>query len=133
MTDPIICYKPSGERDYVQEHFERIQAEHRARLQKKSSPEEIELWNWIFSLPIRALAFVLFLPVRYGYGKQYLWALLFLFLVAPVLLFAWALAMGIHAQPQVFLAHWQAYVLRHPGAVHWTWAVRDVTGWIRAW
>ncbi|MHB1604398.1 MAG: hypothetical protein ACYCTJ_12280, partial [Acidithiobacillus ferrooxidans] len=82
--------------------------------------------------PIKALAFVLFLPFRYGYGKHFL----FLIFVAPLLLiFGWVaveLVLKIHAEPQVFLAHWQAHVIRHPAAGHWTWLVQDLTRWIHA-
>ena len=128
-----MYWKANGERDWareIMEDNERIQAEHRARID--SMPVDGELWAQIFGLPIRAIAFVLFLPVRYGYGKQYLWALLFLFFVVPIILLAGALALKIHAEPQVFLAHWQLYVVRHPGATHWTWLVRDMTRWIHA-
>jgi hypothetical protein len=130
-----VYWKANGERDWIRENDEQNQQwheEHRARLQKRSSPEEIELWGWIFGLPIRALTFVLFLPVRYGYGKQYLWALLFLFFMAPILLCVVALVLGVHAHPQVFLNDWQTYVVQHPGATHWTWLVRDMTRWIHA-
>ena len=130
-----IYWKANGERDWIREVDEENQqrrVEHLARLNKKSSPEEIELWGWIFGLPIKALAFVLFLPIRYGYGRQYLWTLLFLFFVVPIILLVGALALKIHAEPQVFLAHWQLYVVRHPGATHWTWLVRDMTRWIHA-
>ena len=119
-----MYWKANGERDWARELMEdneRIQAEHLARLKRKSSPEEIELWGQIFSLPIKALAFVLFLPFRYGYGKHFL----FLIFVAPILLFAGAMVMGIHAHPQDFLAFWQSYVARHPGTVQWTWVIRD--------
>ncbi|MBU2775891.1 hypothetical protein F6A13_06845 [Acidithiobacillus sp. 'AMD consortium'] len=121
MTATIFRYKPNGERDYYLEQIEREAAELRAR------PVDGELWAYIFCLPIRALAFVLFLPVRYGYGKQYLWALLFLFFVAPVTLFVGAFVLGVHAHPQAFLAFWQTYVIRHPGAASWTWAIRGFT------
>ena len=126
MTATIFRYKPNGERDYYLEQIEREVAELHAR------PGDGELWAYIFSLPIKALAFVLFLPFRYGYGKHFL----FLIFVAPVLLFfaamVVALVLGVHAHPQVFMGDWQAYVIRHPGAVHWTWLVRDLTQWIHA-
>ncbi|MBE7566320.1 hypothetical protein H7F08_06245 [Acidithiobacillus sp. HP-11] len=121
MTATIFRYKPNGERDHYLEQIEREVAELHAR------PGDGELWAYIFSLPIKALAFVLFLPFRYGYGKHFL----FLIFVAPLLLiFGWVaveLVLKIHAEPQVFLAHWQAHVIRHPAAVHWTWLVRDLT------
>ena len=128
-----MYWKANGERDWARELMddnERIQAEHRARID--SMPVDGELWAQIFGLPIRALAFVLFLPVRYGYGRQYLWALLFLFFMAPILLCVVALVLGVHAHPQVFLNDWQTYVVQHPGATHWTWLVRDMTRWIHA-
>ena len=119
MTATIFRYKPNGERDYYLEQIEREEAERRAQ------PVDGEFWAYIFSLPIKALAFVLFLPFRYGYGKHFL----FLIFVAPVLLFfaamVVAMVMGIHAHPQDFLAFWQSYVARHPGTVQWTWVIRD--------
>ena len=115
MTATIFRYKPNGERDYYLEQIEREEAERRAQ------PVDGEFWAYIFSLPIKALAFVLFLPFRYGYGKHFL----FLIFVAPILLFAGAMVMGIHAHPQDFLAFWQSYVARHPGTVQWTWVIRD--------
>ena len=124
MNTMTIYWKANGERDWIRENAERNwqrEEEHRARLKNKSSPEEIELWGQIFSLPIKALAFVLFLPFRYGYGKHFL----FLIFVTPVILFVGALVLGIHAHPHAFLAYWQTYLIRHPGAVHWTWAIRD--------
>ena len=115
MTATIFRYKPNGERDYYLEQIEREEAERRAQ------PVDGEFWAYIFSLPIKALAFVLFLPFRYGYGKHFL----FLIFVAPILLFAGAMVMGIHAHPQDFLAFWQSYVARHPGTVQRTWVIRD--------
>lgn len=130
MNTMTIYWKANGERDWIRENAERNwqrEEEHRASRKRKSSPEEIELWGWIFGLPIRALAFILFLPFRYGYGKHFL----FLIFVAPLLLiFGWVaveVAMKIHAEPQVFLANWQLYIVRHPAAVHWTWLIRDMT------
>ena len=77
-----------------------------------------------------ALAYLVAIPFRCGYGRHFL----FLIFVAPLLLiFGWAameLVLKIHAEPQVFLAHWQAHVIRHPAAVHWTWLVQDLTQWI---
>ena len=129
-------WKANGERDWVREtaerNWQREQEEHRAWLERKPTREEIEFSVWIFNLPIKALAFVLFLPFRYGYGKHFL----FLIFVAPLLLiFGWVaveLVLKIHAEPQVFLAHWQAHVIRHPAAGHWTWLVQDLTQWIHA-
>jgi len=99
----------------------------RARRKRKPTREEIEFSVWIFSLPIKALFWPLTLAIRHGYGKH----LLFLFFVAPIILFVGAcvvaLVMGVHAHPQVFLGNWQTYVAQHPGAAHWTWLVRDLT------
>ncbi|WP_226841339.1 hypothetical protein [Acidithiobacillus ferrooxidans] len=122
MTATIFRYKPNGERDYYLEQIEREEAERRAQ------PVDGEFWAYIFSLPIKALAFVLFLPFRYGYGKHFL----FLIFVTPVILFVGALVLGIHAHPHAFLAYWQTYIIRNPGAVHWTWLVRYLTQWIHA-
>jgi hypothetical protein len=126
MTATIFRYKPNGERDYYLEQIECEEAKRRAQ------PVDGEFWAYIFSLPIKALAFVLFLPFRYGYGRH----VLFLIFVAPVLLFfaamVVALVMGVHAHPQVFLADWQTYAIRHPAAGHWTWLVQDLTRWIHA-
>ena len=36
--------------------------------ERRAQPVDGEFWAYIFSLPIKALAFVLFLPFRYGYG-----------------------------------------------------------------
>lgn len=117
MTAPIFRYKPNGERDYYLEQIEREVAELHAR------PGDGELWAYIFSLPIKALFWPLTLAIRHGYGKH----VLFLFFVAPVTLFVGAVVLGIHAHPQAFLAFWQAYVIRHPGAASWTWAIRGFT------
>ncbi|WP_226832977.1 hypothetical protein [Acidithiobacillus ferridurans] len=74
-----------------------------------------------------AIGHLLALAIRHGYGKH----ILFLVFVAPVLLFVVALVvglvLGVHAHPQAFLAYWQAYVIRHPGAASWTWLVRGFT------
>lgn len=123
-----MYWKANGERDYARELAEenaRIQKEHRKKIE--STPVDGELWAYIFSLPIKAIGHLLALPFRYGYGKQYLWALLSLFFVAPVTFFVGAFVLGIHAHPQAFLAFWQAYVIRHPGAASWTWAIRGFT------
>ena len=126
MTATIFRYKPNGERDYYLEQIEREVAELHAR------PGDGELWAYIFSLPIKALFWPLTLAIRHGYGKH----VLFLIFVAPVLLFfaaiVVALVMGVHAHPQVFLADWQTYAIRHPAAVRWTWLVQDLTRWIHA-
>jgi len=129
-------WKANGERDWVREtaerNWQREQEEHRAWLERKPTREEIEFSVWIFSLPIKALFWPLTLAIRHGYGKH----LLFLFFVAPIILFVGAcvvaLVMGVHAHPQVFLGNWQTYVAQHPGAAHWTWLVRDLTQWIHA-
>lgn len=132
-----MYWKANGERDWIRENAEEwnqemtLEAE-RARRKRKPTREEIEFSVWIFNLPIKAIGWLLALAIRHGYGKH----LLFLVFVAPLLLiFGWVaveLVLKIHAEPQVFLAHWQAYVIRHPAAVHWTWAVRDMTRWIHA-
>ena len=86
----------------------------------------------IISLFSLAIGHLLALAIRHGYGKH----VLFLVFVAPLLLmFGWGaveLVLKIHAEPQVFLAHWQAHVIRHPSAGHWTWLVQDLTRWIHA-
>jgi hypothetical protein len=130
VSKPIICYKPNGERDYLEEDFQVRRAKLRSRLQQKSSPEEIELWGWIFSLPVRAFVFVLLLPFRHGYGKQYLWTLFFLFLVAPVLLLGGTFLYAMWLHPHAYLAHWDAFAGTHPAAASWTWLVRDLSQWM---
>lgn len=78
----------------------------------------------IFEL-IKILILGLFHPFRYGYAMR---LLLWAFVVPLLLMFGWVVvdvALKIHAEPQVFLAHWQAHVIRNPGAAHWTWAIRD--------
>ncbi|OCX73010.1 hypothetical protein A6M27_06030 [Acidithiobacillus thiooxidans] len=127
-----MYWKANGERDLIRENAEEwnqemaLEAE-RARRKRKPTREEIEFSVWIFNLPFRAIGWLLALPFRYGYGKQYLWALLFLFFVAPVTFFVGAFVLGIHAHPQAFLAFWQTYVIQHPGAASWTWAIRGFT------
>lgn len=104
----------------------------RDRRNRSAGTEAGELLSAAVSVSLKPIAYLLALPIRYGYGRQYLWTLLFLFFVVPIILLAGALALKIHAEPQVFLAHWQLYVVRHPGATHWTWLVRDMTRWIHA-
>jgi hypothetical protein len=126
-----IYWKANGERDWYRERRERnerIQAEHRARID--SMPVDGELWARIFSLPVRAFVFVLLLPIRHGYGKQYLWALFFLFFVAPVLLLGGAFLYAMWLHPHAYLAHWDAFAGTHPAAASWTWLVRDLSQWM---
>jgi hypothetical protein len=131
-----MYYKANGERDWARELAEendRIAREneedYRARIQG-STPEERELfWN-IFSLPVRAFVFVLLLPFRHGYGKQYLWTLFFLFFVAPVLLLGGAFLYAMWLHPHAYLAHWDAFAGTHPAAASWTWLVRDLSQWM---
>jgi hypothetical protein len=64
---------------------------------------------------------------RYGHGRHFLMMLFLLFFVGPAGVLIVALMLRIHAEPSVFLAHWHAYVARHPTAASWTWAIRDIT------
>jgi hypothetical protein len=123
-----VYYKENGERDWNREnHEDALRRYHEHHIRETSDGVAIELaWKAVSTL-LKPFAYLLFLPVRYGYGKQYLWTLLFLFFVVPIILLVGAVALKIHAEPQVFLANWQLYVVRHPAAVQWTWLIRDMT------
>jgi hypothetical protein len=115
-----------GKMSIYRDPYQKQREDQAWRAKEKADTDFIHGIVWAI-IPLLSLAVgrILAVPFRYGYGKHFL----FLIFVAPLLLiFGWVaveLAMKIHAEPQVFLAHWQAHVIRHPAAVHWTWLVRD--------
>ena len=103
--------------------------QHRMSPIKDSSAENAAVVHAI-AIPIimlfsTAIGYLLALPFRYGYGKHFLWALFFLFFVAPVVATVAILAMGVHAHPEAAIHGWQVLVAQHPGAASWTWAFKD--------
>ncbi|WP_414041234.1 hypothetical protein ACJU26_03920 [Acidithiobacillus sp. M4-SHS-6] len=119
------------------DHWQRVAAEQQAHRSSSSSApiDGAVLFApliYLLKLILEVLMWPIGVAIGYGYGKH----LLFLFFVAPIVLFVGAcvvaLVMGIHAHPQVFLGDWQTYVAQHPEATHWTWLARDLTQWIHA-
>lgn len=79
-------------------------------------------------LAIIGLPFWILIQIfRHGYGKHFLLTLLLLCFVGPMIVLIVAFMLKIHMEPSVFLAHWHAYVTRHPAAASWTWVIRDIT------
>ena len=84
---------------------------------------DVGIISVIISLPF----WIVIQIFRHGYGKHFLLTLFLLFFAGPVIVLIVALMLKIHAEPSVFLAHWHAYVTRHPAAASWTWVIRGIT------
>lgn len=104
----------------------------RDRRNRSAGTEAGELLSAAVSVSLKPIAYLLALPIRYGYGKQYLWALLFLFFVAPILLFGGVFLYAMWLHPHAYLAHWDAFAGTHQAAARWTWLVRDLSQWMSA-
>lgn len=125
--------KMVGKMSIYRDPYQKQREDQAWRAKEKADTDFIHGIVWAI-IPLLSLAVgrILAVPFRSGYGKQYLWALLFLFFVAPILLFGGVFLYAMWLHPHAYLAHWDAFAGTHQAAARWTWLVRDLSQWMSA-